>query len=266
MTTISLIRSSWEFFRKQPALLSVGTWLLLLPMLATDVLTSVIEGKRLPETMATEGHIAIIILILVLNVLSIWGQSCVLVTGKRMLQTKAGRSRTSFRATASQAKAFIIPLLLTNILYACVIALWTLPGVAYVLLLAYANPANLQNPILVSIAGLFAIPAIVPAIRMAFFQVIVVGENIAYRAALKRSKNAVRNAFCKITGQLALLVLLLFIIPMSVITIAALPLPTTSAWAAVVSVVSNAWITVATILMNLSLIQMYEKYRVPVKR
>lgn len=266
MTTISIIRSSWEFFRKQPALLSVGFWLLFLPMLASDGLTAVIERKMVPEAMVAEGRIAIIVLIVLLALLNVWGQCCVLVTGKRMLQTKAGRSRTSFRATASQAKAFIIPLLLTNILYACIIALWTLPGVAYILLLAYFSPASAQNPILLSVSGLFALPAVIAAIRMVFFQVIVVGENTAYRAALKRSKDAVRNTFWKITGHLALLIVLLFVIPMSVISIAALPLPMTLAWEAAVSAVNNAWIAVATILLNLCLILIYEKVRAPKQR
>jgi uncharacterized membrane protein len=239
MTALPLIRSSWEFFRKQPALLSVGAWFLFLPMLASNALTAVIDGDLIPQTMAVEGHIAIIILILLLNLLTIWGHCCVLVTGKRMLQTKAGRSRTSFRATASQAKPFIIPFILTNLLRGCMILLWAI---------------------------LLIVPGIVYAVRTVFAPVVVVGENVAYRAALQRSKDAVKGNGWRIFGDLVLLIAILFIIPMMVITVAALPLPMTSVWQAAVSVVSNAWIAVASILINLCLIQMYEKVRAPKQR
>lgn len=239
MAAFPVIRSSWEFFRKQPALASVAAWLLFLPMLAIDALTQVIEGNLLPDSMSVEGRIAIIILVLLLNVVTIWGMCCVLVTGKRMLQTKAGRARTSFRATASQAKAFVIPFILTNLLRGCITLLWSL---------------------------LLVVPGIVYAIRTVFAPVVVVGENVAYRAALQRSKDAVKGNGWRIFGDLVVIVLSLFAVPMLLITVASLPLPQTPLSYAAVSVVSNAWVAVATVLVNLCLILMYEKYRAPKQR
>jgi len=267
MTAITLIRSSWEFFRKQPALTSVAVWLLFVPMLIMDALETMTQKDLIPPTIRIEASIGIFVLTLMLTMLTIWGQSCLLVAGRRMLQTKAGRSRTSFTATASEAKAFIIPLLLTSILYGCIIALWMLPAVAYVFALAYVDPANLHNPMLIALTGLFTLPGMAAIVRMSFYPVIVVGENTAYRAALKRSKDAAKGNFWKILGQLALIIIILFAIPMGIITAASLPLPeNTPIEYAAVSIVSNAWIAVATILVNLCLIQMYEKYRAPKQR
>lgn len=268
MTTVSIIRSSWEFFRKQPALASVAAWLLFLPMLATDALDTLIQSEAIPSTIDVEASIGIFVLTLMLTIITIWGQCCVLVTGRRMLQTKAGRSRTSFSATASEAKAFIIPMLLTSILYGCIIALCMLPAIAYVFFLAYNDPANLRDPILLSLTGLFILPGIAYIVRMMFFPVIVVGENTAYRAALKRSKDAVRNHFWKIAGQMALLVALLFLLPMILIIIGTslfLPEATPTTFA-IESVATNLWMALATILVNLSLIQIYEKVRAPKQR
>lgn len=267
MNTISLIRSSWEFFRKQPALTSVAVWLLFLPMLIMDALEILTENDLIPSTIAVEASIGILVLTLMLTILTIWGQSSVLVAGRRMLQTKAGRSRTSFTATASEAKAFIIPLLLTSILYGCIIALWMLPAVAYVFALAYVDPAYLRNPVLVALTGLFTLPGMAAAVRMSFYPVIVVGENTAYRAALKRSKDAVRKGFWKITGQIGLLILFLLFIPMAIIIAAAASLPEGELIGyAIMSVTVNLWMALATVLLNLCFIRMYEQVRTPRKR
>lgn len=238
--TLSLIRSSWDFFRKQPALTSVAAWLFFVPTLAVDALTAVSEGGTLPEHIRTEASIGIAVLIFLLSLVTIWGQCCVYVAGRRMLQTKAGRSRTSFRATASQAKAFIIPFILTNILRTCFTLLWGL---------------------------LLIVPGVVYALRTSFASVAVIGENTGYRAALERSKQAVKGNAWPILGQLILLTILLFAIPLGLIAIASLSLPDEQAYSyAATFVVQDVWLSVATVLMGLSLMQMYEKYRVPMKK
>lgn len=240
MTALSLIRSSWDFFRRQPALLSVAVWLFFVPMLGMDALGALRDGGRIPADIAAEATIGIVLLTLILGLVTIWGQCCVFVAGKRMLQTKAGRTRTSFAATASQAKAFVIPFILTNILGGCITFLWGL---------------------------LLVIPGLVYALRIVFTSVVVVGENIAYRAALDRSKAAVKGNSWKILGTLILLGLYLYGIPTALITVASLPLPESEAWPyAAMYVVIDAWNAVALTLFNLCLIMMYERYRTPLHR
>jgi len=240
MYALSFIRSSWDFFRRQPALASVAVWMFFVPMLGMDALGSLRDGDRIPSDIAAEASIGIVVLTVLLAVVTIWGQCCVFVAGKRMLQTKAGRTRTSFMATASQAKAFIIPFILTHILRGCLTFLWAL---------------------------LLIVPGIVYALRTVFTPVVVVGENTAYRAALNRSKAAVKGNSWKILGTLVLLALYLYGIPMALITVASLPLPQEQAWSyAAVYVVGDAWYAVALTLFSLCLIQMYEKYRAPLPR
>lgn len=239
MGTIPLIRSSWDFLRRQPALVSVTAWMLFLPMLAVDALGSVLEGDMIPADIRTEGSIAVSLLMFFASLVAVWGQCCVFVAGRRMLQTKAGRARTSFRAVASQAKGFVIPFILTYLLRTCITLLWSL---------------------------LLVVPGIVYAFRTLFTPVIVVGENIAYRAALKRSKEAVKGNAWPILKTLALLVALLFAVPFAIIAAAALPLPETPLASLAVLVVSDVWLAVAVTLLNLSLIQMYERYRAPLPR
>jgi len=236
----SLIGSSWDFLKRQPALVSVGAWMLFLPMLAIDTLNALAGGGRIAEDIRAEATIGIVLLILLLSVITIWGQCCVMVVGRRMLQTKAGRSRTSFAAVSSQAKAFVIPFILTHILRGCITLLWSL---------------------------LLVVPGIVYAIRTVFSPVIIIGENTAYRAALQRSKDAVKGNFWQIVWTLFLLVAFLFVIPSLLISVAALSLPQDEpASYAAAFVASDIWIAIATILVNLSLIQMYERYRAPVPR
>lgn len=238
-STLSLIGSSWDFFRRQPALISVGFWMLFLPMLGIDALGSLHDQDAIPADIRAGATLGIILLMLVLSVITIWGQCCVMVAGKRMLQTNAGRSRTSFNAVASQAKSFVIPFILTNILRGCITLLWTL---------------------------LLVVPGIIYAIRTIFVPVVVVGENTAYRAALRRSMDAVKGNGWKIFGVLALLVIFLFVLPYIVMGAAALPLPVNAISKAGVRVISDAWSAGATIVFNLCLIRMYEQYRKPAGR
>lgn len=236
---LSLIGSSWNFFRRQPALLWVGIWLLFVPMLCIDALTSVVESDAIPADTRAAGTIAIFLLSLVLSVIIVWGQCCVMVAGRRMLQTNAGRSRTSFGAVSSQAKAFVIPFILTNLLRGCITLLWSL---------------------------LLVIPGIIYAIRTAFAPVVIVGENVAYRGALKRSKDAVKGNFWPVTGTLLGVLVLLFLVPFGIITGLTHLLPDTPAVSVASRAVGSAWSAVATILVNLCLIRMYEQYRKPAHR
>lgn len=237
--TFALIGSSWDFFRRQPALLSVGIWMLFLPTLGIDALNVLHDSGIVTPDIKAGAAIGILLLILLLSLVIVWGQCCIYVVGRRMLQAKAGRARTSFGALATQAKPFVIPFVLTHVLRACITLLWTL---------------------------LLVIPGIIYALRTTFAPVIIVGENKAYRAALQRSKDAVKGHSWRIFGTLLLLVILLFVLPFLVIGLASLPLPDTLPSHGLVFVVTDIWMALSTILMNLCLIRMYEQYRAPAPR
>jgi len=108
--------------------------------------------------------IALVGVQIILALVLIWGIACVLVMGKRMITTKAGRTRTSFKVVRKEGKKFVINIFLTSILRDCFTILWGL---------------------------LLIIPGIIYAIRTAFFSVTIVIEGLGYRSALKKSKKVV---------------------------------------------------------------------------
>lgn len=115
--------ASWTFFWRQPALLRVAALLVFLPMLVMDVL-----DVRVGDTPAEQTAV-IVVLFLAAYALFTWGTACTLIVGKRLLQAKAGRTRTSFKAVQGQARGFVAPLILTDILRACIALFWSLPAV-----------------------------------------------------------------------------------------------------------------------------------------
>ena len=159
-------------------------WLLVIPgFLMTLIDEQLVDSEG---RLATQGDetLLLVLAIFVLMLVMIWGLACVLVVAKRLLQTKAGRTRTSFRAVRKLARGFIIPLLLTNLLGGCLTLLWGL---------------------------LLLVPGIWYALATIFASVIVVGENIAYREALNRSKEAVRGHFWPITLRIVAVAALLWL-------------------------------------------------------
>ncbi len=172
----SLITDSWRFCRKQPALRSVLLWLFIVPITAENVLLRLIDP--FPPLLRSESlwpyqgilrlsppivpFVALIVLMLVIVIT--WGTACVLVVGKRMIQSKAGRARTSFAALRREGAQYVAALFLTDILRSVFTVFWGL---------------------------LLVFPGIVYATRTAFFDVAIVTEESGYRAALRRSKEVV---------------------------------------------------------------------------
>jgi len=112
------------------------------------------------------------------------------------------------------------------------------------------------------LAFVLTLPGIIYTIQTAFTPVVVVGENIAYRAGLQRSKDAVKGHFWQTVGTLVLLFIILFAIPFGIIAVATSPLGDTFAQWVIVSIADNLWLAFGMILINLCLIRMYEGYRV----
>lgn len=174
-SVFTLIGSSWAFLRKQPVLNPVIAWLFILPLTLQSSLLSEIEedvtllGDLLARNtgMSPGAVTATIILIqIIFSVWVLWGSACVLVVGKRIAQSKAGRSRTSFKAVRDQASKFIIPLFLTQILRACITLLWAL---------------------------LLIVPGVIYDLRTTFYDVIIVLEGKEYREALRESIDTVKG-------------------------------------------------------------------------
>ena len=167
----TIIGESWSFWRKQQAAMHVTMLFLFLPMLGMSLLDATAE--RLEKTMDVPPELQIVfaLTVILLSLALLWGDACTLSVGKRLLQAKSGRARTSFKTVRSQASGVFLPYLLTYILRLITTLLWSL---------------------------LLIVPGIVYAIRTAFFPIIVVCEGEAYRPALRRSMDLVNGQFWQV--------------------------------------------------------------------
>jgi len=116
---------------------------------------------------------------LALSIVLLWGVASILVIGKRMLSTKAGRSRTSFKVVSKQARGYVLNMFITGIIRTCIALLWSI---------------------------LLIIPGIIYYIRTSFYYVAIVCDGKEYRTALKKSSDRVRGhtwiTFCYLFGLL----------------------------------------------------------------
>ena len=188
----SLIGSSWTFFRKQPALVYVLIWLWILPNTILTILQRMMEPVKNTELAATyqgtlpvSGPTLLFILpaILILMLVLIWGLSCTLVACRRMVETRAGRARTSFATLRKEGAKYVLPLLLTSILRTCFTFFWAL---------------------------LLVVPGIIYSIRTTFYSIIVVDKDLAYREALNRSKEIVQGRTWRILGYIIVFAICFF--------------------------------------------------------
>jgi uncharacterized membrane protein len=161
-----LIGQAWKFYQKQPALVPVMIWLLFLPGLTADVLRQLLADSGQEVVWSSNRTILLILGMLVMWLVNLWGVSCVLVVGKRILQHKAGRTRTSFKAVRTQAARSLVPLLLTGMLRDCFTILWALA---------------------------LLVPGVFYALRTSFYQVVTVCEGKPYREALQQSKEVMHD-------------------------------------------------------------------------
>jgi uncharacterized membrane protein len=230
----SLIGEAWDFCRRQQAIMHVGFWFLFLPTVVTGFLNYLIEtDSTFVDT--SEMRILLILAFLILALITIWGTVCVLHIGKRLLQAKSGRTRTSFKSVRQQAKQYFIPYLLTTILMSIFTLLWTL---------------------------LLIIPGIIYAIRVTFYSVIVVCEGISYRQALNRSKAIVKGQFWPVFGTVVCLYLCTFV-PAQIISTASIAIAVDAPFAIVLAaqIVSGIVLSVAIVIYTLALILAYAHFK-----
>lgn len=234
---LALIGSSWEFARKQPALLQVGLWLIFLPVFASNIISSYLDPEgpfALAETLDNEQVLLVILGLVTLWIVTIWGEVCVLLIGKRLLQAKAGRARTSFKAVRLQSHGLIIPLILTGIIRFGMTALWSL---------------------------LLIIPGIIYSIRTVFYAIAVVCEGLSYRAALARSQEVVQGRFWQTLLVVVMLGVIIFIPVYIFVFFTGDAMPSTL-WAMLLfAFAQSILVTVGSVLYTLSLINFYAYLR-----
>lgn len=206
-----------------------------LPTLAANLLSD----YQLANEMALRDRPEILLLLilcqLILGLILLWGMACVLSIGKRVLQAKSGRTRTSFKTVRSQAAGTFIPLLLTSVLRSIITVLWGI---------------------------LLIVPGIVYFFRTAFYPVIVACEGVSYRPALKQCLELSRGKFWSIAGSilgLSILTLLPAGILSSLLSLMAKDLGMPALVAA--DIASGLLFTLALTLYLIGLIEAYDYYK-----
>lgn len=214
------LATAWLSYRKQRLLWWVTLLLLFPSLFIGDIIqTFFFRRELLPVTLA--------ILLLTIG-LFVWGQACVLITGK---------NRRSFRSLLRDARPLIIPLLLTGLLRQCFILLW---GVLLIL------------------------PGIIYGIRTTLFDAVIAKEGQQYRQALRRSAFIVRHNMWRTVG-VVLATYLLFFLPAYLPEIFSLLLPATFAealpWNSGILVAKNMILAGGMALSLLTHIALYRELR-----
>ncbi len=130
---LRIVGTAWAFLWSSPVLPWAVAWLLVLPLAG---IASTVAGfgyitllfNSLP-TSADYGRYALVLLctLLPLSILFCWGVSAVLVASRRLLQSKSGRSRSSFAGLLSDAWPWAIPTLVLLVVCTAELLLWALP-------------------------------------------------------------------------------------------------------------------------------------------
>lgn len=212
----SLVRESAVFARKHSLLLPLSALFLALPSLLIALYSRFVEAAVLPVIGSAPSAAAQIILTLAAVLATLipfwllnWGTAAILLIARRRIQSRAGRSRSSWRAVRIAAQPLAVPLLFTQLLRWCgILALGLIGFAAGITLFFTLSPecdvltefSSCHAPLL-AIPPLL-LPAIYYAIVTAFVAPIVVDENLTFRAALKRSRQATYGHFWRTTGRL----------------------------------------------------------------
>jgi hypothetical protein len=244
-STFWAIKESWSFYKKQPALNAVILWLFIVPSYLGDIATRVLDPfdpLRVPSlqtffALYDPYKVSLLLFFLILFFFTLWGTASVLLVGKKLVHSRAGRSRTSFHSVAGDALPFVPPLIITSVLRTCITIYWSLLFIipaTFILLrdscqkLVYDTAMYLSGatPVAPSDADFLAslkhcpelfllLPLLIPALWYSFrtflYAVITVADSIAYRQALKRSKELVRGRVFFILKILVGLCVLIFV-------------------------------------------------------
>jgi uncharacterized membrane protein len=247
-----ILKTSWTFYKKHRVLNLVALWLLILPAFCAALIDVFFDPKHMAQAGLSGRDMQILdgIVSIVSGLFAIWGYACVLLIGARLLETRAGRARTSFKSVRRDGLRLVIPLLLTSILRDCFTFFWSLPFLLGVLVLLPLIPPPL---VLLPLVPLL-VPAFLYQMQTIFYDIIVVCEGIAYRDALRRSKSVTR-------GKLG--VLLLYVLTIGCVLL--LPVILLSALVSELTLlgdlITSVAFSLAFILFALSMIQLYGAFQ-----
>lgn len=228
-SVFTLIGNAWAFSKKQPILVQAALWLIFVPMIGINELSSFLADPSLKMDAANGAPVLLSALcIFALSVVLVWGIACVLLIGSRQLGSNSGRSRTSFKAVRTEARSFLIPLILTGILRNILTFFWAL---------------------------LLIVPGIIYSVRTAFYSIILIQEGISYRPALQQSKNIVKGHTWSLFLKLFLLGLILYT-PISILDSMGMKMPAGIPLTAL-NILLAGLATVSTVLYTLSTIELY---------
>ncbi len=284
-----LLAESWDFLFSQPALFHVLVWLLIVPGILLDLI-DLYWPESSDASIQQIGMMGYGLAQFLLAFLFFWGYASVLLVGRRMVKSKAGRSRTSFKAVRRESLRTIIPLFFTGLLRAIITLEWmflaAIPGLLFLLgsqecratvsplisaLGVFANTGAIGfiDPILRQLpmrcgALLLTIPLLLPAviyqIRTAFFAVVITAESLRYRDALHRSRNIVRGKTWRVPFVILVLALLLYV-PSGILSFVVSLLQQTAAPSVVIvsAIADDIVYAIATLLFLLTLTAFYGK-------
>lgn len=205
----AFLAQSWQFFMQRGVLFYVLLWFLFLPVLLRTLLytpdsPSPLLSIRDVELWSFLSFLASILL----SVILVWGEACVLLVGKRMIQEKAGRARTSFRSVRQDALPLVVPLILTSLLQFCLIVYRVLLFIVpLVLILVLGKPpasmlAFVREYPHALLLLLLLLPSLLYYIQTFFFNVAIATEGSMYRSALGRSKELVEGKVLPVLWRL----------------------------------------------------------------
>jgi uncharacterized membrane protein len=279
-----LLSDAWAFLRSQPALYSVLLWFLMVPVVLMDILEEYWPHGD-TEQLEQISMVAFGFAQLVLTVVLFWGLACALLVGRRMVLSRAGRARTSFRSVRRESIKLIVPLFFTSVLRAVITLEWALLAIIPAILFVMASPLCREVPTIVLngiqtitiidvshlilvrcqpllLMPLLLIPAGIYQLRTVFFGIVIASENLRYRDALRRSKAMVRGKFWVVLGVTAVLCFVIFA-PAALLSIGVdLLQPQVVPDVPVLSgIVNDVVFSFAGLLFTLSLVAFYGKLR-----
>lgn len=239
LNPLRLVADSWRFLLRQPALWHVLIWFMIVPSIAMDVFEAYPPQSDVPsiDRIGDMGYGLAMVLFLFVT---FWGVACVQVVGRRMIQSKAGRARTSFKSVRRDAVPLILPLFFTDVLRSLITLEWALlyivPSGLFLIgwtecreafpeilrTIFQSGMGEVSGNVLLSrfpavpvhcFAFFYLLPLLIPAavymLRTMLFDVIIGAEGLTYREALRRSQEVIRKRFWKTVFSVLGVVLIL---------------------------------------------------------
>lgn len=227
---ITLLQRSMTFYRKHAVLNTVTLLFFILPMWMNDILISAQNPKHPLWGIGLSGFLeridrtgtALFIIQIGLGLIVLWGNGCAFVVARRLLESKAGRARSSLKSVRREAWSIFPSLLLTMLLRGLFIAvlalIYAIPVLIGLILSRCIDQFSLAS---FTVSGRCAampfaflplsLPAILYALATSFAGLIVVIEGKTLTQAFRRSIVAFKSRFSGTLFRMIGTALLLFI-------------------------------------------------------